>query len=104
MSPAPQENSISATHQDPNAVVMDAKGKLKNYLKTAGIEPKVLARLGKMAEQSIKDKALYPMVKDAAVKAKLMPQGGQEGIDYKLIATLVSGGKLAEMIMKEGFV
>ena len=102
MIPAPQEKSNFASQQDPNAVVMDAKEKLKNYLKTAGVEPKVLVQLGKMAEQSIKDKALYPMVKDAAAKAKLIPQGSQEGIDYKLIATLVTAGKLAEMIMKEG--
>ena len=87
-----------------NQVVIEAKENLKKLLKINNVDPNSLIQLGNMAEQSVKNKQLYPMVVQEAVKAKLIDEKQvQKSIDYKLIGTLVGAGKLAQMIVKEGF-
>lgn len=91
----PQKNST-------NQVVMEAKENLKKLLKINNVDPNSLIKLGNMAEQSVQNKQLYPMVVQEAIKAKLIDEKQvQKSIDYKLIGTLVGAGKLAKMI-KEG--
>jgi len=82
-----------------NQAVMEAKENLKKLLKTNNIDPNLLIQLGNMAEQSVQNKQLYPMVVQEAIKAKLIDQKQvQKTIDYKLIGTLIGAGKLAKMI------
>jgi hypothetical protein len=92
----PQKKSV-------NQEVMQAKERIKQALKQENMSPDTLIQLGNMAEQSIKNQALYPMVLENAAKMKLIDQKNlQKGVDYKLIASLVGAGKLAQMIKQEG--
>jgi hypothetical protein len=98
MTPVPQKKSDLSSQE----VTRQAKEKLKNALKNNNVDPNTLVKLGNMAFASIKNQALYPMVMQEAARLKLIPQKQKQGFDYKLISQIVAGGKLAEMIMKEG--
>lgn len=98
MLPAQQKNSKISSQQ----VVAKAKEDLKKQLQIKKIDPKMVANLGHMATQAIKDKSIYPMVIQQAQKLNLIGKNLQSGFDYKILSQIVAGGKLAEMIMKEG--
>ena len=124
MSPAPQENSISATHQTQpiNADVMkmlEQKGspsqppqveKLKQQIKIAiqkyNIPVDELIKIGDMAKQSIKDPSIYQMLVQKALATKLFRpeelKPSKNGMDLKLVAAAVTIGKVAQMIKSEG--
>lgn len=103
ITPPPQEKSDVAPQQSTQQFTYQVKEEIKKLLKTAGMPPQILIQLGNMAVSAIKDKALYPVVVDATVKSGLLqPNQVVEGIDYKLLASLATAGKIAKMIEAEG--
>ena len=103
ITPPPQEKSNIAPQQTPGQFTNQVKEEIKKLLKTAGMPPQILIQLGNMAVAAIKDQAMYPVVVDATVKAGLLqPDQVVEGIDYKLLASLATAGKVAKMIEAEG--
>ena len=119
--PTPQKNPISAMQQKPiDADVMELvknKGKPKNppevekakqqllqVITTQKIDPQSLIQAGKMAQAALKNKEMYPMAIDMAIKQGFIkPQDvSKNGIDYKLLATGITAGKLTQQLVDEG--
>jgi hypothetical protein len=117
LSPPQEKSAFVAPQQD--AEMMDLikrKGKpkkdpkvegaitqLKQVMQANNIQPDQLIRAGEMAMMAIKDKSLYPMLAQMAVKEGLMlPNEVPPQPDYKMLAGVVSAGKLAQMIKEEG--
>lgn len=68
-----------------------------------GVPPETIIAVGQIAEQAINNKALYPMVKDAALRAGLAEQGDfTDNIDYQILGTLAMVGKAAEQMRSLG--
>jgi hypothetical protein len=103
ITPPPQEKSDIAAQQNVQQFTYKVKEEIKKLLKSAEMPPQILIQLGNMAMAAIKDQALYPVVVDATVKAGLLNQDQVvEGMDYKLLASLATAGKVAKMIEAEG--
>ena len=80
--------------------IEQAKQQLKAVLAKDNINPSLVVQLGLMAEKSLRDKTLYPMVKQQALQTKIAkPEEIQEGFDYRFIGAIMSAGKLAEMLV-----
>jgi len=79
--------------QDPQ--LEKAKEQLQNLITENNIDPNTLIQLGDMANQALKDKSLYPMVKQKAHQSKIPnPEVIQEGFDYRFIGSLMSIAQL----------
>ena len=73
-----------------------AKQQLTSDLQANNMTPENAIQLGNMAKEAIRDKNLYPLVKDIVLKKKIAePQEIAQGIDYKLLSKLVAMGALA---------
>ena len=80
--------------------VEQAKQQLKAVLAKDNINPSLVVQIGQMAEKSLRDKTLYPMVKQQAIQSKMAQASEiQEGFDYRFIGAIISAGKLAQMLM-----
>jgi len=85
------------------AHVEKAKAQLQQVITQNGIKPEQLVRAGQMAMMAIQDKSTYPMLAQMAVKEGLIqPNEIPPEPDYKMLAGLVSAGKLAQMIVDQG--
>jgi len=121
--PAPQKNPISAPQQTQpiNADVMDlvkkkrqpdqrgevqkAKERILKIIKQFGIPAQKLVQAGKYAEAALRDPKMYPIAIQMAVKEGILtpdqaPKSGE--IDYNLLASGISVGKIAKMLIDEG--
>ena len=79
--------------QDPQ--LDKAKEQLQKLITENNIDPNTLIQLGDMASQALKDKSLYPMVKQKALQSKIAkPEDIQEGFDYRFIGSLMSIAQL----------
>jgi hypothetical protein len=119
-SPAPQKKGVSAPQQDADVMnlikrggksaappnIEKAKNDLRRIIKQVGIDPKRIVKAGKMSEQAMKDRKLYPMVIQMAIKENLIsPKDVQPGvIDFGLLAKGMTAGRLTEELIKEGSV
>lgn len=84
------------------AHVDKAKAQLQQIMAQNNIRPEQLVRAGQMAMMVIKDKSTYPMLVQMAVKEGLIqPNEVPPTPDYKMLAGLVSAGKLAEQVASE---
>lgn len=84
------------------AHVEKAKAQLQQVITQNGIKPEQLVRAGQMAMMAIQDKSTYPMLAQMAVKEGLIqPNEIPPEPDYKMLAGLVSAGKLAQMIVDQ---
>ena len=93
-SPAPKNFQVSDQQQ---AGQFEAQA--QELIQKHNVDPGLLAKIGDMAFAAIKDKAMYPMVKDAIVKNKLAkPEQLQQGLDYKMLANFVMIGKVAKKL------
>jgi hypothetical protein len=80
--------------------VEQAKQQLKTILAKDNIDPSLVVQLGVMAEKSLRDKTLYEMVKQQAIQSKMAKaEEIQPGFDYRFIGSIMSAGKLAEMLV-----
>lgn len=79
--------------QDPQ--LEKAKEQLQKLIIENNIDSNTLIQLGDMASQALKDKSLYPMVKQKALESKIAkPEDIQEGFDYRFIGSLMSIAQL----------
>jgi hypothetical protein len=78
--------------------VEQAKTRVNEIIKNNNIQPNDLITLGKAAELVLKDKALYPMLIDKAKQLGIsdVAQLNKSKVDYQVIATLITTGKLLE--------
>lgn len=87
------------SEQDPQ--IANAQEQLQKLITENNIDPNTLIQLGDMASQALKDKSLYPIVKQKALESKIAkPEDIQEGFDYRFIGAMISSGKLAEMLVR----
>ena len=80
--------------------IEQAKQQLSAVLAKDNINPSLVVQIGQMAEKSLRDKTLYPMIKQQAIQSKLAQATEiQEGFDYRFIGAMISAGRLAQMLM-----
>jgi len=86
--------------------VEKAKNDLRRIIKQVGIDPKRIVKAGQMAEMALKDKSLYPMAIQNAIKENLVAEKDfQPGVvDYGLLAKGITAGRLAQQLIEEGSV
>jgi hypothetical protein len=78
-----------------------AKQKLQQMLAKNKINPQTFVQAGRMAEQALKNTALYPMLTQMLIKQGLLEQKDlQQGIDKKFLAYMIAMGKIAELIVQ----
>lgn len=78
-----------------------AKQKLQQMLAKNKINPQTFVQAGQMAEQALKNTALYPMLTQMLIKQGLLEQKDlQQGIDKKFLAYTIAMGKIAELIVQ----
>jgi hypothetical protein len=83
--------------------VEKAMAQLKEIMAKNNIQPQILVEAGKMADAALKDKSLYPMVVEMAVKQGLItPDQIKPGGDARLLAGASTAGKLAQMMIDQG--
>ena len=83
-----------------NKQMMAAKQGIKEYLATVKVPPEMLVKIGQVAEQVIKDKALYPMFREQAIKSRLVePTDLDMKIDYPALAVFATMGKITEQML-----
>jgi len=95
------KNKGKAT-QDP--AVEKAKEQLLQVIKQYKLDPKQLIEGGKLASTALKNKEMYPIAVQHAIRQGLIsPQDvAPEGIDYKLLANGITAGKLTQQLIDEG--
>lgn len=63
----------------------------------SGVSPEVFVELGKMAEQVIKDKSLYPQFVNQAISSGIAsPDDFSQNVDYSAIASMVAIGRVCQ--------
>ena len=83
-----------------NKQMMAAKQGIKDYLATVKVPPEMLVKIGQVAEAVIKDKALYPMFREQAIKTKLVePDDLDMKVDYPSLAVFATMGKITEQML-----
>jgi hypothetical protein len=80
-----------------------AKQQAKQMVQQAGVQPAVIAQLGKMAVSAMKDPAIAEMLKQQLIQNKLADQEDfQDGISPVKLASFAALGKLIEQMMQTG--
>lgn len=81
-----------------------AKERLLKVMQTSGINPQTVLTAAKYASQALKDPKMYPIAIQMAIKEQLVdPKDVQQGgIDYKLLASGITAGKMVQELMQEG--
>lgn len=112
MDGSPQKNVIGAAQQQPDVMgAMQGKKQMpENYtsslnqvremLSQAGITPQQAIRMGDLAQIAIKDKAMYPVALDMAIKEGLLPETSRgEGMNYKVMSQMAVIGEAAKQLV-----
>ena len=84
--------------------VEQAKERLLKVMKTSNISPQTVLQAAKYANEALKNPKMYPIAIQMAIKEKLInPSDVQQGgIDYKLLASGITAGKMVQELMQEG--
>ena len=84
--------------------IKKAKQQLLQTIKQYNINPQQLIEGGKLSSTALKDPKMYPIAVQYAVRQGLItPQdAAPEGIDYKLLATGITVGKITQELISEG--
>ena len=84
--------------------IKKAKQQLLQTIKQYNINPQQLIEGGKLSSTALKDPKMYPIAVQYAVRQGLItPQDvAPEGIDYKLLATGITVGKITQEPISEG--
>jgi len=93
----PQKNSE-------NPQVEQAKQQLLQAIQQGQTNPTTLLKLGQYANTALKNKKMYPIVIQSAIREGLITQDDvQPGvIDYKFLSFALTAGKLTKMLIDEG--
>ena len=80
---------------DPNTVMRY----VQSLAQKSGVSPDVLAQLGQLAEQSLKDKNVYPEFVNQMVSSGLAsPDQFGEDIDYQAIISMIAMGRASQQM------
>jgi hypothetical protein len=84
--------------------VEKAKAELLKVIKDQNIDPMKLIRAGQLAEAALSDATMYPMAVEVAIREGLIsPEDvGEEGVNYKLLASGITAGMMVKELMEEG--
>ncbi len=84
--------------------VEKAKVELLKVIKDQNIDPPMLIRAGQIAEAALNDMSLYPLAVELAIREGLIAQSdvGDEGVNYKLLASGITAGMMVQELMEEG--
>ena len=85
---APQQAMTEVESPEPTGrgEVAKLKREISSLIGEGNVSPQQLVQLGMLAEQSIKDKALFPVLKKAAIQTGIMSNADfKEGINYQEI-------------------
>ena len=94
----PKENDSS-----PQKKLEGLKQKVLELLKKHSVSPQLLVDLGEFARATIKDKALYPVFKQAVLQNKVVDEAEMKpGIDYQMLAYFAMIGKVVKDMSKTG--
>lgn len=101
--PPPQEKSNIGAVQQSEPDIDSVKEQVLTAINEFNINPMVLINLGQMAEQAIGNKALYPMVQDAAISNGLADKEDfKPGIDYQMLAVFATVARIAKQMIQSG--
>lgn len=80
---------------DPNTVMRY----VQSLAQKSGVSPDVLAQLGQLAEQSLKDKNVYPEFVNQMVSSGLAsPDQFGKDIDYQAIISMIAMGRASQQM------
>jgi hypothetical protein len=80
-----------------------AKQQAKQMVQQAGVQPAVIAQLGKMSISAMKDPAIAEMLKQQLIQNKLADENDfQDGINPVKLASFAALGRLVEQMMQTG--
>jgi hypothetical protein len=90
---------IAGDTSSPQKIYAGFKQKVLELMQEEGVNPQMLVDLGQFARATIKDKALYPIFKQALFQNKIAEPGEiKEGVDYQMLAYFVMLGKVASQL------
>ena len=68
-------------------------------VKESGIDPMVFIQLGKLAEDVMQDKNLYPQFVDAVIRTGMAdPEDFQQGMDFEMLVSLIATGRACQQM------
>jgi len=122
MPTTPEKTAIAAPQQKPvgDADVMQAvkrrgvpiqsksieqaKERLRRIIVQMKVNPQEIIQAGNYASMALKNKSLYPMAMQIAVKDGLVKQEDIKPgvIDYPLLAKAITAGKMTQQLIQEG--
>jgi hypothetical protein len=81
-----------------------AKENLRRIIQQVGVNPQDILRGEQYAKQSLKNPKMYPIAVQMAIKEGLLPPDTPvtAKIDFKVITTALTAGKLVRELMEEG--
>lgn len=81
-----------------------AKNDLRRIIKEVGIDPQRIIKAGQYAEMALKDPSMYQMAVQYAIQENLISQDDVQpgGIDYKILASGITAGKMTQELLQEG--
>jgi hypothetical protein len=85
--------------------VAKAKERLRMIIQQTGVDPKRIIQAGKYAEAALQRPEMYQMAIQNAVQAGLLTQDQVPkgpGIDFQLLGSGLTAGRLTEELVKEG--
>jgi hypothetical protein len=84
--------------------VEKAKTDLMKAIQKSNMSPQLLIQAGTYAEAALKNPSMYPIAIQMIMKEGLIDQKdvSEGGVDYKLLANLITGKRLTEQLIKEG--
>jgi hypothetical protein len=86
-----------------NDQVEQTKQLVKEVMLEEGITSKTLMRLGKMAEDVLQDKTLYPKFLKAIIESDLADEEDlSKKIDYQLIGVMATLGEMSRQMVASG--
>jgi hypothetical protein len=89
-----------------NPKVQQSKQRILKLIQQFNIDPQKIIQAGKYAQAALKNKKIYPIAIEMAKKEGLIEPGMvQEGVvDYKLLASGITAGKLTQQLIDEGLI
>jgi len=83
--------------------VLETKQMVREAMIEDNVSPQTLIRLGKMAEEVLKDKSLYPKFLQAIIDSNLAEaEDVDEGMDYQFIGAMATLGEMARQMIASG--
>jgi hypothetical protein len=83
--------------------VAETKQMVRDAMQEEGVSPETLISIGKLAEQVLQDKSLYPQLLQAIIDSDLAEEEDLEAeIDYELIGVFATLGEMTRQMIESG--